>query len=61
MNECYLKACRYHSRDEPFCTMDVCLMSEVELKKLEDERHKVKLDQLCRETCEEFYDDSGTL
>ena len=36
-------------------------MSEVELKKLEDERHKVKLDQLCRETCEEFYDDSGTL
>ena len=61
MNECYLSLCRYHSHDGPFCKMDTCLMSEAELKSLEDEKQKVELDQLYRESCEELFDDSGTL
>ena len=55
MNECYLKACRYHSVSEPFCTMDVCLMSDTQLRRLELEKEEADLAQLYRE---ELYDDS---
>jgi hypothetical protein len=36
-------------------------MSEAELKSLELEKQEANLAQLYRESCEEFYDDSGTL
>ena len=56
MNECYLKTCRYHSVSEPFCTMDVCLMSDTQLRRLELEKEgSGRLAQLYRE---ELYDDS---
>ena len=58
MNECYLKNCSYHSKDEPFCTMDVCLMSDTQLRRLELEKEEADLAQLYRESCEELYDDS---
>ena len=55
MNECYLKNCFYDSKDGPFCRMDVCLMSEAELQRLEHEKEEADLAQLYRE---ELYDDS---
>ena len=58
MNECYLKNCSYHSKDEPFCTMDTCLMSDTQLRRLELEKEEADLAQLYRESCEELYDDS---
>ena len=58
MNECYLKNCSYHFKDEPFCTMDTCLMSDTQFRRLKLEKQEVDLAQLYRESCEELYDDS---
>lgn len=30
--ECYLKECRFHSKDEPFCYEDECRITDLERK-----------------------------
>ena len=32
MIECYFSACINHHKDEPFCKLDQCIATEVELK-----------------------------
>ena len=60
MNECYLKNCSYHSKDEPFCTMDVCLMSDTQLRRLELARKRKRQagSAVPGELGKELYDDS---
>ena len=55
MKYCTLKNCQYHEVSQPYCKMDECLQSEDSLESLRREKLHAEIDQLARETCEEFY------
>ena len=59
--ECYLKWCYWHPKDEPICHFDSCRASDKEIKffkRLREEELKMIVDSAAEETCEEYYDDT---
>ena len=48
MIECYFCTCINHSKDEPFCKLDKCIATEVELK----EYRLIRLEYLNRNDIE---------
>jgi hypothetical protein len=62
--ECYLKWCYWHPKDEPICYQKTCKASDKELKffnELRETELKMSINRAAKETCEEYYENETYL
>ena len=43
MIECYFRWCKFHDKEEPFCTIDECVATEEQIKEFDSELYSAVL------------------